>query len=443
MERFSFRRRESPEARTVVLVVDEAPRDFLGLVLLALHLVSAGLRVVISDRAFSDLVKVFPDAVFLGKAHIKNHRGSFANPTAFHPAEGGLFQEHGWADSVRYKHFLETLAVARPKAIFVWGEEQREVIRAYDTSLGQSVIVSGSQRLDLSIPKNHWLSNGTSVRLQKEFDDYVLITPRFTTLLNERPDAHLRTVLSRHDGAAQESIQLGRWAKDSADLGLFLRVVPRVLSDYPDQKFVLRPHPAENIKIYEGLLGRFPNVTISRAGNFIPWLLGAKMLLTCNSTSGVEGVLAHKPVINIRADAVGESDHDISIASEAGLLAHSVEETMRFVRNILTLDEEFSTQVWSDKSKARLANLSQEATPIIAKKLVSMADALPLCGPLPCGALDRLPRRSRRTDDYFERKLLSVSEEEVREILHESEFHGYPRIKIPYCGNGTVILESG
>ena len=428
-------------ARTIVLVVDEAPRDLAGLMLLALNLVSQDLRVVISDRAFTDLMRLFPAGVFFGHAGLRHRNQAFETATTFHPAEGGLFQENAWSDTVRDKYFVDALTESRPVAVFVWGEEQKSVLRGFDLALGDAAIVSGAQRLDLALPKNHWLSENATSALVEEHGTFILITSRFTTVLNEHPAGMLSKLLRRKSYSHPEQIQSSRWSKDAVDLGFFIQLIRGLANEFPQETFVLRPHPAEDISIYQALFGDLRNLKVTREGNLLPWLLASKMLVTCNSTSGVEAVLAKKPTVNFSSRALVDSGSRISVAWEAGERVGSVEDALDAVRRCLTPQTTASPQAWSNEAKARLANLSQEATPIIVRKLVDMAKSSSPASSLPIKELRRLSARSKRTDDYFTRKLITLSTEEIRGILRSSVAHGLSPARLLFHGNGTIVLE--
>jgi surface carbohydrate biosynthesis protein len=427
--------------RTVVLLVDEGPRDLPGLILLSLHLVSQGLRVVISDRALKDLVPLFPDGVFFGKEGLRSVAEPLGITIAFHPSEGGFFAENGWIDTVRDKHFVDSLTQAAPKSIFVWGEQQRSVLMALDSALGEAAVVSGSQRLDLALSKNHWISESARSALIERFGDFILITSRFTTILNEHPRGSLYKLLRREAYSQPEQVQSSRWSKDAVDLGFFIPLIRRLVKEFPQESFVLRPHPAEDIMIYQGLFGDLRNLTVSREGNLLPWVLASKMLVTCNSTSGVEAVLAGKPTLNFSSSAHVDPETRISVAWEAGERVGSIEAALEAARRRLTLQTSASPQVWSKVAKARLANLSHEATPIIVRKLVDMAQISRPSSSVPVKKLRHVLARSQKHGDYFTRKLIALSTEELQGILQSSLEHGFRPTRLLFHGNGTTVLE--
>lgn len=434
----------SAPLKTAVLLVDEAERDFLGLSLLAFHLVSLGFRTCITDRDFRALQKGFPNGVFFGKAGLKRSENPFDVTVAMHPAEGGLFPSKGWKETVRSKYFLERFERSQPNAILAWGARQKEVISDYSELLGNRTVVTGAQRLDLCLPEYRWLSEADSSPLREAYGDFILLCPRFTSVNNEDPAGNLGNILRRGDLSTVAGIEGSRWARESLDFAMFIDLVPRILAEYPTKKFVIRPHPKENIRVYEGLFGHWPNVEISRDGNFVPWLLASRGVLSYSSTSGVEAALAGKPVVNFRSDAIAGRDHDVVVASEAGRRVSTNEHALTALSQICDApDDLVKPQVWSVESKSKLANLTEASTPRVAQEIVRLSAGLQATSGVPKKMLSSLPKRSKRTDEYFLRKMISVSEGDFCQLVDTAEKQGFGPQRLVYFGNGSIVVEPG
>lgn len=272
--------------------------------------VSRGFRAVVSDASMLELTKVFPEAVYLGKSGTRQAiveglpvDGSWPFPFAFHPAEGAFFQEDGWASHVERKYSLEGLTRKPADVIMAWGQEQADLIESrYPQAAGRTV-VTGSQRIDLCLPENHWLSSDSSKLAQDEFGDFVLLTTRFTTVLNQAPARSLDKLIFKGSGRAgwksSPSIERKRWERDSLDFGVFVDFIQKAARALPAQKFLLRPHPSENAEIYRLLFLDLPNVHVNRKGNIVPLLLAAQALVTSNCTTALEAVMCGTPTLNL------------------------------------------------------------------------------------------------------------------------------------------------
>jgi surface carbohydrate biosynthesis protein len=429
--------------RTVVLQIDEAPRDFLGLTLCAMHLLGRGLRVVISDRSLPVLEKVFPHAVFMGKAGLR-FATTFEGTLAVHPTEGAHFLELGWEETVLDKYFANAMVKVSPEVIFVWGAQQVEILRNFDPALADKLMLTGAQRLDLCLEENHWLSNHARALIQEEFHDFVLLVTRFTTVNNDDPKKLTTKLKGRGDGFSRLEIAINRLAQDSVDLGMFVTLMHRLVIEFPECNFVIRPHPSENRELYEAFFGQFQNVVITREGNLMPWILASKLVVTCSSTSAVEASLAGIPVVNFSSSALPPNGQTISVACEAGTVVHSIDEAAAACSLVLR-GESKSEQVWSSRARRRLENLNEhQATPLIAATLAELAKSKPLTR-LPSL---RLLGSLRKTGDHWKTAhslplgaTAGFSRDEVRRLFREAPLHGYPMGRMLWSSFGTFVFE--
>jgi surface carbohydrate biosynthesis protein len=436
--------------KTIVLLVDEGPRDALGLVLLAFELVKRGFRAVVSNASMADLVKVFPEAVFFGKSGTGQAMrdglaadGTWPFPFVFHPAEGAFFQEEGWASSIERKYFLNAFTKQQPDVIMAWGQEQAHIIESFHPQAAAETVVTGSQRLDLCVPKNRWLSSESSKSIQDEFGDFVLITTRFTTILNQVPAYSLFKLVNKGTaGAVSKSsppVERNRWARDSIDFGIFVEFIQAVASHLPAQKFLLRPHPSENAEIYRLLFSDFPNVQVDRKGNIVPLILAAKALVTSNCTTAVEAVMCGTPTLNLSRFVSKRDPGGITIAREAGTLVSSAEAGVTALKSMVSRDFSPSQQTWSSTARRRLANLSREATPIIADILVDLSSRVAATGLPATARIRKLGRRSGMASETD--KVINLCELDPWGLLAKAEGQGYGKGRLAVATSDALVIE--
>src|SRR5262245_47042447 len=67
----------------------------------------------------------------------------------------------------------------------------------------------------------------------------------------------------------------------------------------PNQKIIVRPHPGEDLKRWEGTFDRCRNVTIVREGSHVPWTLACRLLLHTSCTTGFEARVAGKTALSL------------------------------------------------------------------------------------------------------------------------------------------------
>ena len=67
----------------------------------------------------------------------------------------------------------------------------------------------------------------------------------------------------------------------------------------PKQSIIVRPHPGEDLKRWDGLFAEYPNVSIIREGAHIPWTLACRVLLHTSCTTGFEAQVAGKAALSL------------------------------------------------------------------------------------------------------------------------------------------------
>jgi hypothetical protein len=197
--------------------------------------------------------------------------------------------------------------------------------------------------------------------------------------------------------------------------------------------------------IYQKLFGHFSNLTTTRDGNLLPWLLASKLLVTSNSTSGVEAALAGIPTVNLSSSVLPPTGQNISVASEAGAVVHSVEEALAACRLALEGPPRSARQEWSDVARKRLANLSRDdATTLIAESVAAMAAGKPPAKKPSLKQLGTLRLRNEILALAHSHPLgetIGLSTAEVRRLFEEAPDHGFSQSRMVFSSYGTYVME--
>jgi surface carbohydrate biosynthesis protein len=78
---------------------------------------------------------------------------------------------------------------------------------------------------------------------------------------------------------------------------MFCKDLPKFARENPDLKFVVRPHPGENMGVWKEAFRENANVNVIREGASIPWLMAAKAIIHNGCTTAVEaGIIDHTPI---------------------------------------------------------------------------------------------------------------------------------------------------
>jgi hypothetical protein len=79
----------------------------------------------------------------------------------------------------------------------------------------------------------------------------------------------------------------------------FTDTVARLAKDLPDVKFLLRPHPFEDVSFYAERLSTLPNLEINGAGDVLTVLLNSRCLLHLNCATAIEAVMLKRLPVSI------------------------------------------------------------------------------------------------------------------------------------------------
>ena len=137
-----------------------------------------------------------------------------------------------------------------------------------------------------------------------------------------------------------------------------------VATHFPQYTVILRPHTSENLSFYQHAFGSFKNVVVTRQGGVLTWIRAAELVVHSNCTTGIEAVLAGRPVLNLLPESAGRTELDVEVAREAGHVTGSVGETLAKAAEYLS--GEPPRFEWSPHAKAILSNLTQAAVPQVA-----------------------------------------------------------------------------
>jgi hypothetical protein len=81
----------------------------------------------------------------------------------------------------------------------------------------------------------------------------------------------------------------------------FQSLIPALHQAFPDYKIIVRPHPTENQEAYQKIATQCERVTVTNAGNVVPWLMATRAIIHNGCTTGVEAYTLGVPAISYRA----------------------------------------------------------------------------------------------------------------------------------------------
>lgn len=282
----------------------------------------------------------------------KNYKGFFlekgANPTPEYYAnlkKKGIFlydlSDEGAAKpvySVTYQPAVDALQCMRK--IFLWGESQKhELINLNDDkNLAQKYEVIGSPAFDLSCPK--YRSFHINLKPKQLPEQYILINTNFGMLNGY--DIEEQIIACSNMSPETYQNMLSCYESDKKQFAVFKDWLEELFVSFPEENFIIRPHPSEIAEKYINLFSSFTNVTVSKSGNVNQVISSAKMVLHKDCTTALQGYLMGLPVFSLGGPDLNSQYVQWSLAF--GKSPSSVAELKTMMRNVMKNNNHWDEQ---------------------------------------------------------------------------------------------------
>jgi surface carbohydrate biosynthesis protein len=291
--------------------------------------------------------------------------------------EGGMFQAASWTEQVIEKHQLESLRTREVSRLCAWGRKQKTVMADYAPEMADCIRVTGSARFDICSPQFSWITHSAVEEIGQRFGSYILVCTRFGSVAHAngihdlfRQKLNLRNGPKNLDAMRTADIWFTKWGQDVHDFANFVALIKELATAYPSRNFILRPHPSEGLVFYQTAFSPFKNVRVVREGSVINWIRGADLVVHCNCTTGIEAMLAGRPVLNFLPAQRDRSKLDVVVAREAGVSTNSIPQALQAADALLR--GERRVLHWSSNAVSILNNLQKDAVPILVDETLSV-----------------------------------------------------------------------
>jgi surface carbohydrate biosynthesis protein len=286
-----------------------------------------------------------------------------------------------------FRHRLSSDALVYISHLFAWGEENAELWRNYPEMPADIPIhVTGNPRGDLLRPELRGYYQKEVETLRQAYGDFILINTNFNLINAYYPEMNtlmpaanpgeqpILTRSAKSMGLSRDyAVGLSEYKRSI--LEEFQRLIPDLEKTFPHYAIVVRPHPAENPKIYQNIAAKCKRVHVENKGNVVPWLLAAKALLHNGCTTGVEAYAMGVPSLTYRARVNEEFDHDFhELGNQLSHQCFNFEELQE------TLDKIFSGRlgvVDGDDRRALMDHhLASQVGPLACEKIVDVLEKM-------------------------------------------------------------------
>jgi surface carbohydrate biosynthesis protein len=377
----------SGDTPTVLFPIETLTRELDSKLVMASALAAKGCRGIVGHKESLKAIAVASTGVVwqgkslfsavLGRNHIADDLIANRSAIMFLHDEGGIHQVKAWPNHVLKAHRVEYLRKAEVNRVCVWGERQKEVLSSYARELTEAIVVTGTPRFDLCLADYAWVTAEKCEKLRDKYGSFILVCTRFAMAAHSQGQGDpfqrkLNPALwpKSLDQQSISDLWFSKWQRDVHDFADFVVFTKELSHNFPHYTIVLRPHPSESLTFYKQAFTYFKNVTVTRDDSVLPWIRAADLVVHSNCTTGIEAVLAGRPVVNLLPACEGRTELDVEVAREAGYVAGSIAEAVGKAQDFLRGEE--PNHQWSPHAKVILSNLTQNAVPKVTAETLSV-----------------------------------------------------------------------
>src|SRR5262245_2992798 len=309
-----FQNTDKPEPRLtnvtqfpiIYLPIEFQSREFDSKVLLAATLTERGYAVVLGQQwLLYENVPRLPPGVILFKSFNKFHQVAMA-----HARQSGhrvvILDEEMLAQTE--VKAVETLCnegiFERPDLILADGKFEHDILSRLSNGKNR-IEITGNGRIDLLKPALRPLFQRQIDEIVARHGDFVLVNTNFSILnsiwqsVDQVTQIQLRAgFIKPNDAASMQTWQDYLDFEDANRTAMHI-VIRELARRRPQQHIVVRPHPGEELKRWDGLFAEFPNVRVIREGAHLPWTMACHLLLHTSCTTGFEAQVAGKIALSL------------------------------------------------------------------------------------------------------------------------------------------------
>lgn len=351
------------------------------------RLVLAGLHATKRRRFFIGApgasYRVIPElggAVYLGK-HILTPTAM--NPTVYFDAkrrgvmlvhlseEGGVFPgaEESWKWWL--KHQLEASVLAEEDIMCTWGDFQTKYY--VDDGAKCDVRTTGHPRFDLCTSRFRDYYRDEVDAIRKQHGDFVLINTSFGFAFNPMgiEDSFSESCGYFPEDDFRRMTAVKAWKRAMRGLGSMVALIHQLSIMRRNVKFIIRPHPSEEMDSYKVAFNNVPNIEVIREGNSNAWVLASKVLIHDGSTSGIEAHFLDRPSVNFHEP--DEDDVEVLLTRVVGTMATTQKGAIEAVLSALETGKATGHAESDARAPTLLRNLvAEDSTDLVA---LALADA--------------------------------------------------------------------
>ena len=296
--------------KNIYIVMEITRRELQGNLLLTLCALKNKFNVYISDRnTYRFLIKnnlinngiIHTKSITHGKIKSQFHKDLYDKKFLI----TAIDEEHGVLDNFDYiKNFatnrLSIKELEKISAFFCWGEYDFGNLKKHFKNYKKIFYLTGSPRVDIWKNKINLKNNDLIRNKFKNVDILVCTNFAFAnnieTYKNLIKEQKKNGYYKRSPTLEEKNKKFYLYQKKS--LPKFVELINYLALKFPKKNICIRPHPTENVNFWQNNINHRKNLMIDNSKPSSYWIKNCKILIQNNCTTGSEGIISDKIVIN-------------------------------------------------------------------------------------------------------------------------------------------------
>lgn len=311
----------------VVIRLEITTREFFSKSLLAYKLANMGFGVIVTN-SLTERVDRFPKGAYIVNSIYKNNHDKLKGIKKYGNRIYVLDEESlVIRDEEEYLRRIPIENMVLVDKFFCTGLNHIKIMRKGIPSQVNKFVVTGNPRINFLHKMFDEIESSKVDEIIAEHGDFVLLVSNFGTvnLFGSKTDK-IDRYNKKYKTFAQQGLLEGINSKQEFDerfshyeeiFQSFLLLIERLGGEYKNIKIIIRPHPAEDHKIWNTLASKYQNIHVIHDGNLTEWIKASRLVIQNGCTSAIESLFLNKPCISYRP-VVNES-YDQLLPSEVSV----------------------------------------------------------------------------------------------------------------------------
>jgi surface carbohydrate biosynthesis protein len=291
--------------KLLTLPLEILQRDLYLNLYMALVFLSKDYQVIIGEQN-DPVFKKTRNGIYFHKDHANWSEALYKDAknrkmkTAAFDVEGFIYRNSDvYIQNRACKWILENI-----DAVFLWGDKQKELISRVTKGNNNFYIVGGPKFDVCNLAMD--FSQGNDKRKVSK----ILINTRFSSINVLDASATFRNL--KNLGVLKTQKDIEKYNQNIQDerkiFNEFLELI-KLLSKIDGIKITIRPHPAEDDKVYRNFSSLFDNVSVDKVTNLIDQILEHDCVIHEGCTTAVEAAAVGRPAFGLRPEGLGDGHY--------------------------------------------------------------------------------------------------------------------------------------